>query len=82
MAKKQHRIHQKDLEKTAPHWLGQPVSLVLHNGVVHEVRPLLLREGALQCRDALNLKHNFFLLDIKEIILDFPVAEHAQTSAD
>lgn len=82
MAKKQHRIHQKNLENTAPQWMGQPVSLLLYTGVVHEVRPLLLQEGVLQCYDALNLKHNFSLLDIKEIILNFPVAEHAQTSAD
>ena len=82
MAKKQLRINQVDLEPTAGQWLGKPFSVVLLNGAVFEVRSHSLEKGVIRCLDAAGLKHNFPLSDIKEIILDFPVAEHAQTSAD
>lgn len=82
MAKKQLRIKSNELEKTQASWLGQTVSVVLHNGAVYEACPSTLEAGVLYCRDGLRLKHQFPVRDIKEIILYFPVAEHAQTSAD
>ena len=82
MAKKQFRIQQQDLERTVDQWLGQSLSVVLRSGAVYEVRTQAIQAGMLLCRDAAVLKHKFALSEIKEIILNFPVAEHAQTSAD
>ena len=82
MAKKQYRIQQEALERTLDRWLGQSVSVVMQSGAVFEVQTQSLQAGLLQCRDAAGLKHKFPLSDIKEVILNFPVAEHAQTSAD
>ncbi|WP_224995616.1 hypothetical protein [Cesiribacter sp. SM1] len=82
MAKKQQRIRSRDLESSASQWLGRTFSVVLLQGAVFEVSARALDKGLLKCRDAAGLEHNFPISDIKEIILNFPVAEHAQTSAD
>jgi hypothetical protein len=82
MAKKQHRIKSPFLAASAASWLGNAASVVLLSGAVFEVQTLSLEEGRLLCKDHSGLKHSFPLADIRELILDFPVAEHAQTSAD
>ncbi|AHM63336.1 hypothetical protein D770_25455 [Flammeovirgaceae bacterium 311] len=82
MAKRQLRIKNNTLESTANQWLGKTFSVVLQQGSVFEVHASALTKGVLKCRDAAGLEHNFPISDIKEIILNFPVAEHAQTSAD
>lgn len=81
MAKKQQRLKRVSLEETAVNWLGKPVSLVLTTGAVFEVLPRSLQQGMLLCTDHGKRSHLFSLNDIYEIILDFPVAEHAQTSS-
>lgn len=82
MPKKQYRIRQAQLQLMVPQWEGKAVSVVLHSGAVYEVVAQSLQEGSLLCTDHGRLRHRFPLVAIKELILDFPVAEHAQTSAD
>ncbi len=82
MAKRQQRINTKDLKHTASQWLQQPLTVVLRQGAIYYVQVQALQADELLCQDALGLKHTFSLTDIKEIILDIPVAAHAQTSAD
>jgi hypothetical protein len=82
MAKKQLRIKHYDLERLASQWLGKSFSVILLKGAVFEAHASALDKGLLKCTDAAGLEHNFPISDIKEIILNFPVAEHAQTSAD
>lgn len=82
MAKRQQRIKNKDLLTTKDLWLRQQLSVVLQQGVVCFGKVLTLENGALHCQDVQGLQHVFSLADIKEIILDIPVAAHAQKSAD
>lgn len=82
MAKRQQRIKNKDLLSTRGLWLQQQLSVVLQQGMVRFVKVLALQKDALLCQDAQGLQHIFSLADIKEIILDIPVAAHAQKSAD
>lgn len=82
MAKRQLRIRNVAMEQAKTQWLGHTVSVMLHTGVVYEVCAHTLEAGVLHGRDGLRIEHAFPLHDIKEIILYFPVAEHAQTSAD
>ncbi|EMR03240.1 hypothetical protein [Cesiribacter andamanensis] len=82
MAKKQTRIRGPFQAQPAPSWLGRAASVVLMSGAVFEVNTLALEGDRLLGKDHSGLSHSFPFTDIRELILDYPVVEHAQTPAN